>query len=657
MRKSRWFYYSSFAFGLVVCTIFLSIRGLAQQTQAGGETPAAAAAERIRLFDSHITVNADGSMRVRETIEVQATGAQIRHGIYRDFPTRYKDRLGNDYSVRFEIVSVERNGRPEPYHVSKLSNGVRAYFGDANRLLPPGTYTYAFAYETDRQLGFFPGHDELYWNVTGNGWGFPIDLATAIVVLPQAVKESIQQVDAYTGYQGEKGKAFSSERDKDGNPTFRAEHLLANQGLTIVVTWPKGLIAAPAAGRKVRDWIADNKAASAGLIGLAAILFYYIVVWSLLGRDPRRGTIVPLYEPPDNMSPAAIRYLKRMGFDAKVFSSAIVDMAVKGYLRIGRELSSNLSDKYCLTRREAFAQAKDKLSADEKAVVQELFESYNYNNVWLEQLNYKLLQWAKKAMVSVLKAAIDEAYFTANTIYLLPGIVLAVAALTALFVLSLGEKNPDASSMSAFLGGWTAVVCLLITFCFEQWKALGGKEVGVLGLFALVFLASEILLIAVFRIEIGLLRCLAIVALIVSNIPFYYLLKAPTQAGRKLLDRVDGFKMFLEAVEGPRVATLLPVKKTPELFERFFPYALALGVEHAWMQQFAGVLAQAGTTPGGERGYKPSWYSGGSFAASSFAASLSSAVLTSSWAPGSSSGSDGGGSSGGGGGGGGGGGW
>jgi len=46
--------------------------------------------------------------------------------------------------------------------------------------------------------------------------------------------------------------------------------------------------------------------------GLLLLLIYYAIVWSAVGRDPARGVIMPLYEPPANLSPAAMRYLIRM---------------------------------------------------------------------------------------------------------------------------------------------------------------------------------------------------------------------------------------------------------------------------------------------------------------------------------------------------------
>ena len=130
--------------------------------------------ERILSYHSDIAVQPDASMRVTETIAVHGAGKEIRHGIYRDFPTEYRDNLGNRVKVAFEILAVTRDGRSEPYHTEAMSNGARIYVGAKNVMLPPGDHTYTLTYGTRRQLGFFDDHDELYWNVTGNVWTFSI---------------------------------------------------------------------------------------------------------------------------------------------------------------------------------------------------------------------------------------------------------------------------------------------------------------------------------------------------------------------------------------------------------------------------------------------------------------------------------------------------
>jgi len=145
------------------------------------------ATERILDYRSRILVGADGTLTVTETITVQSAGEQIKRGIYRDFPTEYPRTLTIGdvplpilrVQVPFDVVDVQRDGHREPYHTEDHDNGVRVYIGNPDVELPPGRHTYAITYTTAHQLGFFADHDELYWNVTGNGWQFPIDHAVS----------------------------------------------------------------------------------------------------------------------------------------------------------------------------------------------------------------------------------------------------------------------------------------------------------------------------------------------------------------------------------------------------------------------------------------------------------------------------------------------
>ncbi|MFI5105796.1 MAG: DUF2207 domain-containing protein, partial [Terriglobales bacterium] len=427
--------------------------------------PAAAQTERIRSFDSQIAVNPDGSMLVKETIDVEAAGVDIVHGIYRDFPTRYRDHRGNRYSVLFEIVSVRRDGGPEPYHTEDLRDGVRVYFGSSDYDLPPGPHKYQFAYRTNRQLGFFRDHDELYWNVTSNGWKFPIDVATATVLLPANVRNLVMELSAYTGYAGEKGQAYTARRDEDSNPSFRAENLAPGQGLTIVVTWPKGLIAEPTAEQKRAWFIADNKPTIIGFAGLIVVFLYYLMIWGLVGKDPARGTIVPLYEPPDNMSPAAMRFLERMGFDEKTFTAGIMGLAAKGYLTIEQDESKT----YKLVRKDSAA-GQNSLSADDKALARALFE--DGSPLVLTNTHHELLARARKNLETNLHATMETAYFLTNGRYLGPGIVLAVLAIGAMLVVRGGSGIAVALFMSVWLTVWSFGVYMLVSSVFRAWKSV-----------------------------------------------------------------------------------------------------------------------------------------------------------------------------------------
>ncbi|MFA6282482.1 MAG: DUF2207 domain-containing protein, partial [Candidatus Omnitrophota bacterium] len=141
--------------------------------------------ERIISYDSQIIVNEDSTVLVTENIKVTVKGDVIKRGIYRDFPTNYKTKYGSKLLVDFTVVEVLRNGAKDDYRVTSLSNGKRVYIGNKNVYLAPGEYNYTITYKTDRQIGFFRDFDELYWNVTGNGWLFPIDKVQAAVILPR----------------------------------------------------------------------------------------------------------------------------------------------------------------------------------------------------------------------------------------------------------------------------------------------------------------------------------------------------------------------------------------------------------------------------------------------------------------------------------------
>jgi len=283
--------------------------------------------ERILNYQSYITVHKDRMLTVTETIKVVCAGQQIQRGIFRTFPTKYKDRFGNKIQVDFRILAVKKNGLPEPYHTEKMSNGVKIYIGSKDVFLQPGEYTYTLVYQTDRQIGFFEDFDELYWNVTGNDWDFIIEQAEAIIELPP--KATVLNKIAYTGIQGTQGKNYTISFDARRNiKVSTTKSLNPGEGLTIAVSWQKGVIPEPTTKDQIGYLFADNQNGLAALIGLIILFFYYITVWSHVGKDPAKGVIYPQFAPPQGFSPAATRYVMRMGYSDRVFAAAIVNMAV-----------------------------------------------------------------------------------------------------------------------------------------------------------------------------------------------------------------------------------------------------------------------------------------------------------------------------------------
>lgn len=619
------------------------------------------AAEKILSFHSDITVNPDGSMLVRETIKVRSAGDQIKRGIYRDFPTRYSDRLGNRYTVGFEVLEVQRDGRPEPYHTDSISNGERAYMGEKSTFLSPGEYTYSLLYRTDRELGYFADHDELYWNATGHGWAFPIEKATVTVGLPKGIQRDAVILEAYTGPEGSLGTAFTSWVDGEVRGHFATtKRLEAAEGLTIVVSWPKGFIAEPTREMAFGYFLRDNLSSLIGGAGFLVLLLYYLVAWLLVGRDPSKGIIMPLYEPPAGLSPAAVRYLTQMGFDDKTFGAAIVDLAVKKYLTIQEK-----DGEYVLVRAKG---EKAALSPEEKAIGGKLLEPGE--RIELKATNHARIRSAVESLKTHLQLNLEKIYFLTNRRYLIPGLVFSAVLLIFIALSAPGENKPVAMFMTIWLTGWSIGVFFLVSQVIRSWRSVksgsGIKATSLaaavfITLFSIPFLIGEAAGIYVLTTatSVPVIVLLGLVAL--AHYVFHHLLKAPTHAGRQLLDRIDGFKMFLTATEKDRLDVLLPTRKTPELFERYLPYAMALDVEEQWSEQFAEVLATAGK---GGTSYSPGWYSGASWNnlgtrgfGSSLGSSFSGAIASSASPPGSRSGSGGGGSSGGGGGGGGGGGW
>ena len=646
-----------------LCLVFCL--GASAQTNGGVEY---GVGERILEYHSDVEVFPDASMLVRESIRVRADGDRIRRGIYRDFPTRYKDHLGNNYVVDFEVVEILRDGKPDGYHLENQMNGTRVYVGRESVFLNPGEYTYTLAYRTNRQLGFFPDHDELYWNVTGNGWDFEIDQVSATVRLPKGISREDIKLEAYTGAQGSRDKDFQASKEFDGTVRFETTQMLpSNHGLTIVVGWPKGIVAEPTAEVKAGYFIRDNRNVLVGGLGVFLLFVYYMVVWARVGKDPESGPIMVLYEPPHDFSPAAIRYLTKMGFDDKTFAAAVINMAVKNYVSI-----KDKDGTYTVARRK---DDKSALSPDEKAAVKHLLDSSG--SIELKNDNHASISAAREALTATLKTSLEKVYFVTNGRYMIPGIVITIAtvAAIALFAESL-ENRAVAGFMTIWLSGWTVGVYFLLSQALTLWKsALSGWGKNLLNLpaalfmslFALPFLAGEIAGLWFYSQAASVSAVILLLGMLALNILFYHLLKAPTRAGRVILDRIEGFKMFLTAVEVDRMRAFSSINKTPELFEKYLPYALALDCEEQWSQQFAEVFARAAQSG---QTYTPAFYSGsnwnslspGNFA-SSLGSSFSSAISSSATAPGSSSGfsggggGGGGGSSGGGGGGGGGGGW
>jgi uncharacterized membrane protein YgcG len=303
----------------------------------------ATAAERVVDFHSSIAIAADGVLTVTERIVVEAEGRQIRRGILRDFPTEYLDSSGNRVTVPFKVLYVVRNGLRENYELLPLGNGTRIRIGRADVEIPQGRHEYEIGYRTGRQLGHFADHDELYWNVNGNGWTFAFDSISADVQLPKPVPAAALKLEAYTGPQGTRGRGYQAVA-RDGGAQFRTTTPVgAREGLTIVVGFPKGVVSAPGTRERAARLVGDNRGELVGLGALVLVLGVLFVSWWRVGRDPRTGPPFPRYGPPAGHGPASTRYIDRRGrYDARCFAAALLGLASRGVVTI-RETTETAS--------------------------------------------------------------------------------------------------------------------------------------------------------------------------------------------------------------------------------------------------------------------------------------------------------------------------
>lgn len=636
-----------------VCLFPLLASGAPPQRNFKPYTPPAYTREKILRFQSQVQVHPDATLTVTETIKVESAGVKIKRGIVRDFPTIYQNKSGETVKVGFEVLEVLRDGKKEPYHLEHVSNGVKLYTGQKDIFLPHGVYEYTIKYRTDRQLGFFQNYDELYWNVTGLGSTIPINSAQAVIELPPGGK--IIQHSAYTGRMGAQGRDYQTRDAGPGKIIFNTTRdLPPGSGLTVAVAWPKGVVRPPSDADKMGFFLRDHLPAAMGLVGLFLVLGFYLVSWTRVGRDPEEGTIIPLFAPPPGFSPPSVRFLMRMGFDDRTVAAALVDMAVKGYLTI-----ENIGKEYTLRKRGGGAAV---LSRGEQNLGSQLFAGGD--TLEMKNKNHSLIQEARDALQKTLKSELEKAYFVGNANYFVTGLILSVLTVGAVILTSLNHGGAGDTFLRLFV--WTGACGALAFWSLKRWGGVADsgafnfvRKIGAVGmvLFAFGFLAVKIISSSFIKHNFSLTAVVLLVVLVGLNFLFYRLLKAPTFTGRKVMDQIEGFKLYLSVAEKERLNMLNPPEKTPELFEKYLPYALALDVENEWSEQFAEVLARAGE---GGMGYTPVWYHGGSYhdvGSSRFVSNLggafAGAISSSASAPGSSSGSGGGGFSGGGGGGGG----
>jgi hypothetical protein len=602
-------------------------------------TSSPSAPEWIVSFDSEISVNLDSTLQVRENITVLATGAQIKNEVCRGIPTSYSDRFGNPYLIHFEVLSVNRDDQSVDFHLERFEGGMRLCVGNAREPIPPGVHTYELTYSVNRELGFFPEYDELYWNVTGNGWKIPIEVATATVHLPKGVAQGAILLDGYTGRQGSVANNFTSSADAQSNAGFRTTRPLApSEGLTLVVRWPKGFVHPPTEAQKHQYFLDDNQSGLVGLLGLGVILVYYVLVWFVAGRGHVTGETVPRSRPPRGFSPAALRYVWRMAFDQKTLMVDFVDLAVKKQLAILEDATGSYILGRLKSRRRARINpgssdgAPAEVTSDEKLVLEKIFAAGD--PIPLKPNNHARVGGAVEALHQHLRFKLELVYFFTTSRYIVPGLLISLAAVIRSGLAIQGVQRQVLILVTVAVLLWS-LACLAFgglavgtwknAFADPHYAPAAKKQALFAGAVFLMLLVGEVVGLGTLAWAASTEVALILVFLVSINYFFHLRLRSQTLSAHALMDQIEGLRLFLiTAGEDTADAEAAP-SFTPELFERLLPYALALNVEKIWGDKFAAALA--GMPHGDEGDYSPAWYSGPNWnlnTASAFLTSLGS---------------------------------
>jgi len=554
--------------------------------------PGDASAQRsleFERFDSELIVHRSGGLSITERIRVHFEGEW--NGIYRRIPVEYDGPGGTNYTLRLAVQAVTNEaGDPLKYELGREGryHVLKVWVPNAR----DATHTVHIKYLVRNGLRFFDEHDELYWNVTGDESEYPIAHSTARVLLPAGV--SGVRTNAFTGPRG--STASNARVRQEGLEVVYelTRPLGIREGFTVVAGWNRGLIDRPNVAELAASTLASN-----WLLGIPPIvLVLMFMVWNRRGRDPKRLAIAPRYEPPEDLSPAEIGTLVDNTPDLRDITATFVDLAVRGYLTIEEVKDEKL-----------FGLLKSR--------------TYRFH------LRRQPVEWGelRPHEVAVLNGIFDDGSTTVvddsdlrNSFYKrLPGIRDAIFD-------RLIERGHYRTRPDRVRARWI-VVAVVSAFAISG----GGAWINE----SLLGQTGDI---AVFA---GLLS-----ALIIGI--FAFIMPARTHRGARTLERALGFEEFMERVEADRMERLI---RTPELFEKYLPYAMALNVDRNWARAFEGVY----TSP-------PDWYRGGTgshFSPSTFAtdldrmttqtgAAMASAPRSSSGGSGFSGGSSGGGFGGGG---------
>jgi uncharacterized membrane protein len=502
-------------------------------------SPAFAAVRQlvIQHFDDEVVVSEDGTIDVTETIEARFSGENW-HGLYRMIPTEYTNDAGLNYSLLIDHITVtDSDGRSLKYDQSREGRYTKfkIYISNAD----DSTHTIILHYRVLDAIRFFEDHDELYWSVTGNDWEVPIEFASAHIALPAGVT-GLHAV-AYTGATGSRAQDAVVEVHDNFVEIHTTRPLSFHQGLTAVVGFDKNFVHELSGAAKFMQFLRSNTP----LLIPIGVFFVMFWLWWTRGRGPEHQAIAVQYEPPDKLTPGECGTLVDNEAAMRDITATLVDLAVKGYLTIEQRDESHLlglshSKEYIFHLKKSPAEWGG-ARAHEQQMLAALFGNGAITDVKLSDLQNHFYTQVPGIRDSIFEALMTDNYYL---------------------------HRPD-TVRQGYIGAGLAIGFLTVAGNVVLARATG--------------IASATWVIA--GIATGLVIC-----------GFGYFMSARTVTGQRALEKVLGFEDFLGRTQKDQIDRL---QTTPELFEKYLPYAMALHVEKKWVQVFSGITMQP-----------PSWYQG-----------------------------------------------
>jgi hypothetical protein len=375
------------------------------------------AQEKIDNFYSEININKNGIINVLEDIKYDF-GSLYKHGIYRNIPYIKTNQDGKKYILDIKVQSVtDENNKDYTYTLLRENQNLKIKIGDADRIIS-GTHSYLINYLVSGALTYFNDYDELYWNATGNEWQVPIINSSSKVVLPENVDISKIKFACFTGTYKSSEESCSGNTDTKNIQFQTTRNLSANEGLTVVVGFPKKIVAVLEPKEYISFW-ETLLGKIIKFIFFILIFFWYLFYplyivyrWFRYGRDPRGtvGEVRAWYDPPKtksgrNLTPSEVGSLTDETVHLRDVSSAIVDLARRGYLKI---IEKKKNDIY-FEKIKNFSNDK-KLLDFEKKLLDGIFEEKD--NVKVKDL--RLFQTVYDVKNNLYESLVKESFFPKN---------------------------------------------------------------------------------------------------------------------------------------------------------------------------------------------------------------------------------------------------